>query len=627
VKGAETRLSGIGGFLLQSKWKIAAILSLSFTMSFMIFIYSPLDIYLHNPVAFVVSWRFFLPSLLLFFLVCFIVISVILLLLLHRSMFAGIIPLLLFAVLVVTARFVFGLFHTAFIYILSVLAAAVVILFLLKKTIKDKTADVVLLLLWGILLSSYIQILFLNGDMTAITGIQTNYDIITFRHLLYLTVWIITAALPLCIWIVLKSRKLEFKYEKVIIFSALIITCMQITGLVTTAASANLPKGFDEDNPGYVSYKATLSLNSEENILIFVLDKLDVKYMREALELFPHIYDQLDGFTFYENNMAEFFSTLPSMTSMMTQHYYREGQTIDEYWEEAWKQHSYIDTLRENGFTTNLYLDYLSTYGSLNNIRSKTDNLREIGGMWVQTTSVFSINIRLSMSRAAPYFLKNTFLENVTPDFGNEFFDFDIPDPRAFQPPIAGAFADIKFYEYILNNEFNSGNDKKVFTLMHMNGAHGRINIPGINLSVEILDTYFTKLKEIGVYDNCTIILLGDHGAGYETHGVPELTGLLIKPKGSRGVLKTDSIYELSNKYLGASVLEIAGITSGLPDITYFDILSGASPQIRYLFNLSDWWASWAEYGTEARMVYYGTYEVRGDASDAGNWVYIESER
>jgi len=610
--------------ILPDKWRLASILALSFAVSFMVSIYSPLDIYLHNPTVFVVGWRFLLPPLLIVFTVSFITISFSLLLLTKNRILYGLVLFLLLTVLVITIRFTFDMLSTAYIYILSIIAGAALLWTVLTKLLKDTAADITLLLLWGGVISAYIQVLFLNGEMGSISGAEPDYKTLALPNLM---IWVVITLLLLCLWIILKVKKKDFRYEKLLIPSVLIISGMQIAGLVSTAVSNDLPKGFEEE-PEYISYEPALSLNHEENILVFILDMLSVERMREGLEEYPHIRESLDGFTLYENNISEYFRTLPSVPTMMTQHRYKEGQTMSEYWTEAWAQRSYVDTLREHGFTTNLYLDYMTTYGSLDEIAGKTDNIREFEAIRLNTRSFISSVMRLSLGRLSPYILKNAFLAPVASDFGNSIFTLTVSDPLAVMPPVVSNNSDLQFFEYINQNEMSSGNSKKVFTVMHMIGAHYDYGgVPNLDINFTILNTYFDKMKETGVYDNTTILIIGDHGDGNDFDIVffPTSTSVLIKPRGSAGELAIDTESELSHKYFPASLLEIAGIPQDSLGLSYFDIINGASSPVRIIYALSNWFLAFKDQGDAGTMIEVGKFEVSGDSNNDENWRFIPS--
>ena len=606
-----------------TKQKLAGILILSFTFSFMVFFYSPFDIYLHNSNAFVVGWKFLLPPLFALMLTGFAVMSITLLLLTYKNAILGVFLILAAGVLIVIARYVFNMLTVASTYLLIAVIIAAVLWFFAVKYFKKYTFDFIILILWGITIAFYVQVLLLNGDMVMITGGQAGYDLLSPKHIGFLSVFMLITLMPFGLWLLyLLVRKKKLQYEKIIIISSLIIIGMQLSGLVLTAASANLPKGYEDEDNRYISNAGTLSLNKDENIIVLLLDRIDVLYIRDALDQLPHIRDYLDGFVFYENNMAEFYDTLPSVTSMLTQHYYEEGTTIHEYWDMAWGQYTVIDRLKDDGFTINLYLDYMSTYGNLDHIAGRADNINDHRGIVVNYRGFADSIIRLSLGRLSPYMVKNRILAYVTPDFGNTLFNVVNPDPSSVRLPVAGRDADNQFLEYITQNEMKADNRNKVFMFMHLNGAHGEDHIEPIYASMEILNAYFGKMKEIDVFDSSTIILIGDHG---NRRHYPETVSLLIKEKNSTGDLIIDSETELSNRYFAASLLEIAGIPHGDLGLSYFDLLAGESPPVRRLNNLSGWMYSWIDHGTEGMMELYGVYKVSGDANNDENWHYTPS--
>jgi hypothetical protein len=125
-------------------------------------------------------------------------------------------------------------------------------------------------------------------------------------------------------------------------------------------------------------------------------------------------------------------------------------------------------------------------------------------------------------------------------------------------------------------------------------------------------------MKEIGVYDNSTIIITGDHGLR-ET--IPETTALFIKPKNSSGPLAVNNIPELSHLYFQSSILDAAGLPYDELGVSYFDIISDRvpTPPKRILF------VAGIHTATPNARIYgdYGIWEVAGDANDLDNWTFV----
>jgi len=541
--------------------------------------------------------------------------------------------------------------------LMAFLAVFVVLLLLFLLLWKFKVEDIPIQILWGVFIAAYIQTLFLNGNMVALTGATTEYSVRSFYNITNLLIWGVIISAPVVIWIITRVKKINYNYEKVLIFSVLIMTGMQITGLTVKAVTTELPNGFDEDTPVFSSYEPLSSFSKDKNIIVFILDKLDGMYMRETLETYPHLNEALDGFTFYENNISEYWVTFPSITSMLTGHYYREGQTYNEYFNEAWSKRGFVDILRENNFTTNLYLDITTTYQYHGQLFDKADNMKraEAGGLNIK--GFIDTVPRLSMGRMAPYLLKNRILATVLPDFANNMIDI----PYWIQPLVVGNESDMKFYRYISDVDFNADSNKSVLNVMHMVCSHssgsrtdrwghgyhyddetGIIDYGGNRIETtracfELMLIYFEEMKKLGVYDNSTIILVADHGEGFIYEGVPDdsknveywalgtTSSLLIKPAGAKGALLRDDSSELSHKYFGASILQSAELPHDELGNSYFDFIRGRDPLLRIKFGLEHWHTAWEEMGAEATLRYYGHYEVSGDARDPQNWNFIPS--
>ena len=629
--------------ILPPKRQLATILSISFVSAFTVFIYTPLDMYLHNPADFVVSWRFILPPLLIVFALCFLASIFLLFMIWHRKTALGVIMLALLATLILFARFVLVLFSAVFLYMLAAIVIAIIIWVLLLRILKEEALTAVVLLMWGAIIAAYVQTLFLNNRMVVIMGQQTEYSALSVGNVVNILIWGLIVLAPLCIWILFKMKKKEFRYEKFFVLSMVIIAGMQIVGLVSTAISTDLPEGFDE-NPAYFTYDAAVEFNPDNNVLVFVLDTLDVRVIRSTFETYPHLQEYLDGFTLYENNTAQHFGTIPSLVSMLTGHH-MEGPWIHapEYKPAAWGQHGFIDTLRDNGFRTNLYLCLISSFSDNEQIEHRADNMRVPDRVGMNFRSLLSTTTRLSLGRLSPYMLKNTWLSDIAPDFGRHFFYVEVENEHAVFTPIVGIHSDMRFHNFVsFHSEFTADSEESVFTFIFLNSAHanGSRDDPGSNgfhfieetgellqggtrtdvvrANFETLNVFFQNMREIGVYDNTTIIITGDHGLRNQ---IPDTVSLFIKPQNSMGPLVVDTITELSHINFQASIIDAAGLPHESYGISYFDIINGIVPAapVRILYVLG------RRHNEPHALIDgdYGVWQVVGDANERENWTFV----
>ena len=137
----------------------------------------------------------------------------------------------------------------------------------------------------------------------------------------------------------------------------------------------------------------------------------------------------------------------------------------------------------------------------------------------------------------------------------------------------------------------------------------------------EILFYYFDQLKKLGIYDNTTIIVLGDHGRapdevereGKEGLDSPIVTALLVKPANAEsGKLKLDDKAELSLDFFPASVIEYAGIDHKDFGTSFNDVIEGGLHPDR--------WLQTYEWGGYGKVIYKTLYKITGDARDFANW-------
>ena len=300
-----------------------------------------------------------------------------------------------------------------------------------------------------------------------------------------------------------------------------------------------------------------------------------------------------------------------------------------EYFDEAWSQRTPIDVLRENGYTANLYLDRGTTYGSMEQIFDRADNIAYGDkNLKPNINAVIDITGRQSLARLSPYFLKLFYLSTINASFANRLIYVDVDACPDYARPVVGPESDLDFYRYIRDKEVTTNNEDKVFNFIHLNGAHdisyrydaksdeiignGANNIiETTRANFEIINTYMEKMKEAGVYDNSVIIIVADHGLG----AIATAT-LLIKPINSRGVMQENAEPQLTSKYFPASILEAAGIARTPDDfgISYFDIIGGMPPPTRYV--------QARRYLQVSQPI--EAIQVPADASDLANWQRID---
>lgn len=496
-------------------------------------------------------------------------------------------------------------------------------------------------LLTGLLAGFTVQTFLLNGRMGQVLSNDVRYGRYRAEIIANAVLFWTVTALPLLLTIlgaVLRNGKLSrfTAGRPVVIFSAALMALHMGQAAVKTASTDY--KKYNGIQNYYLSYEQTLSLSDKGNVIVIVADRLDSLWMDEMLEKYPELYDEFSGFTFYQNAISTGTSTFPTVPEFLTGRKY-DGEDWPDYLTDAWSGNTVPAQLKANGWQVYLLPDRITTLSSPAQVWDQCDNIKDYGremkpkllgkrGLWLGM-------MRLSAARMAPYHLKH----GISYWLGANFCRFMIKDADSESDwlPTQTSFPhDIRYNAYLNSHSITADAPGKVFSFLHLNCCHdvndtiasfhgftGENDIyKTIRGDFETIFEYFRQMKAAGVFDNSTIIVMGDHGrAPRELQGsCQELesaitTAVLIKPENAGNVpLKKDRDSQLSLEYFPASILEYAGLPH--EGITFRDVIGGGHTGRRSIRSYD-----FAGYGC---MEWQAAYEVEGDARDFNNWTRLD---
>jgi hypothetical protein len=310
---------------------------------------------------------------------------------------------------------------------------------------------------------------------------------------------------------------------------------------------------------------------------------------------------------------------------------------------DAWNRRVFIDELKENGYISHLLVDKGYTFDHYNDIRERTDNIRiaEVALASINYDKISETTLNLSFGRLMPYISKGFFLLVIPSSFSNSFVTWNIENNYDMLPLNIGDDADIKLFNSLRTIGLSKPHTDNVFTFTHMSSAHAggyfynnetdnlemkseRVlplfdsRVISAHASFVILNEYFNQMKQLGIYDDSTIIITADHGIRESAMSTGTLnkevtSALLIKPANSYDDLKIDSFSELSHKNFGASILEFAGLPHEDFGVSYFDVINSGGTQVR------EWWYD----SISVDNVMGGRFVIEGDANDFDNWIFV----
>lgn len=394
------------------------------------------------------------------------------------------------------------------------------------------------------------------------------------------------------------------------------------TGIETeteTEAETEAPVPAD---PGDVS-SAYLTSNgldqvSKKNIIIFIIDRFDVKYYNRLIKKDPEIMDFLDGFTYFSDNISLYSRTYPAVPSMISGINMDFDIGAEDYFLKAYQASPFLNDLKNNGYAVKIYTQNFYCYRNGIPLYGIADNLSVTASYKItDRASLVSDMIKLSAYRYLPTVLKELVDVSSASFSGIVSLDGDGKLYELYDPVVCGQ----------LKKGISLDENEKSYTFIHLSGCHSPYSMDeNCNYAAEptleghlkgclnMIESYIKDLKRLGVYDDSTIVITGDHPSAVDDHEVPSqprLTALFVKPENSHGALKTSKA-QVSQENLIPTLVKSAGIeTEHDYGPSYFEVPEGKNQTRYHRFQLS------IDSNTVTQIV---TMEITGDGTDFSNW-------
>ena len=499
---------------------------------------------------------------------------------------------------------------------LLVLAVCTPVLALLR----GRLFNYALCLIISTVLSGYLQALLLNGQLGLLTGDSISWTDHAGGMLLDLLVWALVLAAFL--FVMYLYRKL---WKRLVAGVSLVLVIVQLVPTVAILCGAYEQTQTDSISGYHLSDEGFYEFSSGDNVFVFVLDRLDYDYIEKALAKDPDLLDGLDGFTSYTNAISGYARTRPALIHMLTGADELTYQLpASQYYTDAWTygDRDLLGDLQDAGYSIEMYSNIRNLFSDPELALEYVDNVSNgYGGMDTGTT--LKKLMQLSAYRYAPTALKPFFWADTN------YYNEGIYEADAYS---AYQFDDAAYaLGFTSSTAERSG---KTFKLYHFYGSHApySMNADGtaseepttveaqtIGSFVNLLKL-FDRMKELGIYENATIIITGDHGAAVsDTKPLQKATrvGLFYKPAGSAGTPLVESSAPVTTAQVAATVVKAAGADYSAYGRALDEVGEDEVITRFYYKTVCD-----PETFAETSMC---IYEVTGDASDFANWVLVET--
>lgn len=491
---------------------------------------------------------------------------------------------------------------------------------LLVSLIHGKPFDVVITLLVALSVCGYVQALFLNYSLPAADGSALNLDEHMPITLLSSLIWIVLIFVLLYLAL----------HQRTATRGICMILCLGLV-IVQGASALSVNPGEEAYSEtrftGFIGSEGLFDLSAQNNIVVFVLDTYDTKFMEQVLEEDPHALDGFTGFTFFKNATSAMIPTRYGIPYLLSGNMPNAGDDFNRYKETRYQTSTFIPDIKEAGYDIGIYSDSMMT----DHLTPYASNLHDKVELEINTVGILSALAKASLYRDAPWVLKPMFWfytdQLNRSSLTGDMVPYTIDDPR--------------FFDQLKRSGLALNQHEKSFRFIHLMGPHypyvldeNGDQVPEDSVSLlqqargdlHILDRYFNEMRRLNVYDNATIIVTADHGEFYWKDGPlygPSSALLMVKPaetaEEAAAPLKVSTAPTGALDFV-ATVIDAAGIDRARYGPTVWEIDEDAERKRYY----------WDTVHNNNIDHYFQQYVIDGDALNFDDWertgeeIYIE---
>lgn len=397
--------------------------------------------------------------------------------------------------------------------------------FLLSKFIQQ--------LIFAFTLCCYAQAMFMNGKMEVLIGQRIAWDRATIivNLLLWIGIFLVVFGAGFCF---------RNHWNQLLCGLSLALVAVQTTALVSLLLTTEV---LTEEKNGYLSQDGMLELSKESNVIVFLLDFFDGRTMDSILAENPNFLEPLEGFTYFPNAISIHSRTYPSITYLLTGNICHFDQRPMSYVNNAFSNSNFIPELCRNNVDTGLYtFDYYIGARANGLIRNYVEEKQPL-----KFRETVDFLIDMVLYRDMPYFLKERF------SYEAPYINSNVVDEEALKAlgDSEGAapfrnFDDEWFYSTFEEEGISANIENPVFRFYHLGSCHLDLsNQEALGMrSLEIVYAFLNQMRELGIYERSTVIILSDHGySGGGGLDMPHKTAvplMIAKPEGiSNGMIQT----------------------------------------------------------------------------------------
>lgn len=502
--------------------------------------------------------------------------------------------------------------------------------------VRGRAFGYVLVVLFALGLGMYLQAMVLNIGLPQADGGAIDWSSFRAVSVISAAVWVAAVASSILL-------NMRFPGRTQAVACILSVALVAVQGVAVASllldgsprASVNDVSTVSEDGREYaLTEKGLNEVSTKGNIIVFVLDSFDTADLESVLEDDPNALSEMTGFTWYPDSVGSMIPTRYGLPYLVNGQYPAYDEDFPTFLEERYARSGFLGYLDDAGYSVGLYTDTLGTqYLPVDEAREQvydhTVNIVEKQEGFIDPLGAATMLLRCAAYRDLPWVLKPLFWFDT--DQVNRAMVAERGDPGGNTPYLMD---DAAYHHGLIEDGLHIDDEGRsgTFRLIHLSGAHYPYTIDGrgeevgmgnttrsaqAHGSLVIVSEYLRQLKELGVYDEATIIVTADHGDWYLTDeplSKPASPIMLYKPVETSSAAAAPVVVSglaVSATDVPPTVIAAAGgsptsFGSGTPISQLTD-----EPRSRwYLATLSD--------GQHDTTIV--EYRIDGDVHDMDNW-------
>ena len=427
----------------------------------------------------------------------------------------------------------------------ALLVAAVITL--VVSVLRGRAFDVVLALVVAVTLGGYLQAMFFNGSLPSTNGSLVDWGLYKLPMLVSALVW--AALIALAVVLAVKKPNVSHLANSVV---AAVLVVVQAAAIASIWVSPAMNPVAEQEDCSYTE-QGLFDISDKHNVVVLVLDMTDTQYLEYVCADNPSMFDSFESFTWYQNSVGSMAPTRYGCSYLLTGQLPQADEDFQDYVTSSVSRSTYLSDIKSLGYDIGIYSDSGSvSHADPNAFAGIAKNVHPLGngagGLNEQGT--VRVMYKAALYRDLPWMFK-PFLWYYTDELNQSMV---LPKEDADDlGDVPYNFDDPSFYAQLSERGLSINNDGEAgsFRFIHLQGAHFpyTMNAQAEHVDGEttydqqalgafkIVSTYLDDLKELGVYDNTTVIVTADHGRiDFETDNPierPTSPILFVKPAGA----------------------------------------------------------------------------------------------